>query len=417
MTPPCASSRLVLAKATPDERVAVWTQHQPQWGPSFDPEAYVRREEQLLDLGLTKDGGLTTWILTTQDRLPPSASASASASASPPSRDGPGGRPILSSLEVYRKRAIVRGADGTVRDVTAHGVASVFTAQQHRRKGYSSELLSLLGDELARQQARDPGSAEFSVLFSDIGRTFYAQQRWEPFPSTHLTFSVNPSSSAATTTTTTTTTTHDDDDDDHDDGCLTLITSDNLATIAELDEQTLRDKLARPPPPGPDTVRAAILPDLATYEWHFARAATLTTRLFDGRSPTVHGALYTPPRRSRSRSSRAWMLWTPAPDKQTLQILRFALEDASAATTSDDDLSAALHALMAVAQAQAREWLCSKMDLWSPDARTQDVARQSTSLRSELVVRETACIASMRWFGEGSISDVEWVDCDKYGWC
>ncbi|KAG5979557.1 hypothetical protein E4U55_005019 [Claviceps digitariae] len=390
-----AAASLLLAKATPDERIDTWLRHQPHWGSSFTPQAYVSREERLLDLRLTKDGGLTTWILT-QDTTTTNNSIDGTNNTNNAS-----GRQILSSLETYRKRAIVRDPNGTVRDVTAHGIATVFTAPENRRKGYCSKLLSLLADELTHQQSHEPGSAEFSILFSDIGKTFYAQQQWTPFPSTHLSFSVNPS-------TTTTTTTQDD--------CLTLITDDNLPTIAQLDEQTLRTKLAHPPLP-PHTLRAAILPDLATYEWHFARAAILTSRLL-GRAPTVHGAIYTPPGRPHSR---VWILWSASvpgashsPDQNVLNMLHVALEDPA---IPEEDLSRALHSIMRVAQTEAQQWHCPKIHMWNPEDRIHALMKRSVSLPTELVVRETSSIASLRWFGEGPVSEVEWVDNQKFEWC
>lgn len=390
MALPSASSNspsLILARATPDERVKTWMRHQPFWGSIYTPQAYVDREEQLLTCRLTRDSRLTTWILT-QDTNSSSSTTTTAAAAT---------RPILSSLETYRKRAIVRDTTGTVRDVTAHGVATVFTSQHHRRKGYSSKMLSLLGDRLAHQQSQEQGSAEFSVLFSDIGKTFYAQNQWMPFPSTHLSFPVSPF-----------TTKHD--------SSLTPITNDNLPMVAELDERVLRDKLAAPPAP-PNTVRVAILPDLATYEWHFAREAILSSHLL-GKVPSIHGALYTP---AGLPGSRVWMLWSPSvsggredPGKNVMNILHFAIEDDD---IPDDELANAFESIMGLAHTQAREWLCPKIDMWNPDERTQKLARHMVNLRSELVVRETSCIASLRWFGEGSVSAVEWVDNQKFEWC
>ncbi|KAG5966239.1 hypothetical protein E4U58_002568 [Claviceps cyperi] len=386
---------LVLVKATPEEQTAICLRHQPHWGSSFTPEGYLRREVGLQELSLARDGGLTVWALTQNTDANDDNSYNAD--------DAPAGRPILCSLETYRKRAIVRGIDGIVRDVTAHGVASVFTPPRHRRKGYSSKMLSLISDELARQEAQKPGNAAFSVLFSDVGKTFYAQHQWMPFPSTHLSFSVDLSTSTSTSTNTV-------------DGRLTLITDDNLPKITQLDEQTLRQKLSRPPQP-PHTIRIALLPDLPTYEWHFARAAFQARHVF-GKTPSLHGALYTPPERPRSR---VWMLWShslsggpDAPEKNVLNILHLALEDHD---IPDQHLVAALEAIMRVAQAQAQEWLCATIEMWNPDERVKELMGSATSLPSELVVREKASIASLRWYGERGVMDVEWVDNEKFEWC
>ncbi|KAG5938358.1 hypothetical protein E4U60_001396 [Claviceps pazoutovae] len=402
MTQPMTS--LVLAKATPEEKTAICLRHQPHWGSSFSPEGYLRREEGLQELSLARDGGLTVWALTQNTDANNDNDNSDNNSYN--TDDAPAGRPILSSLETYRKRAIVRGTDGIVHDVTAHGVASVFTPPHHRRKGYSSKMLSLLGDELARQEAQKPGSAGFSVLFSDVGKTFYAQHQWMPFPSTHLSFSVDLSTSTSTSTSTSNTV----------DDRLTLITDDNLPKITQLDEQTLRQKLSRPPQP-PHTIRVALLPDLPTYEWHFARTAFQARHLF-GKTPSLHGALYTPPERPHSR---VWMLWNhslsgrpDSPEKNVLNVLHLALEDHD---IPDRDLVAGLEAIMGVAQVQAQEWLCAKIEMWNPDERVKELMGRATKLPSELIVRETASIASLRWYGEGGVMDVEWVDNEKFEWC
>ncbi|KAG6021389.1 hypothetical protein E4U40_005349 [Claviceps sp. LM458 group G5] len=409
MTQPTTS--LVLVKATPEEKTAICLRHQPHWGSSFTPEGYLRREEGLQELSLARDGGLTVWTLT------PNTDADDNSSNKNKNKnyntdDAPAGRPILSSLETYRKRAIVRGTDGIVRDVTAHGVASVFTPPHHRRKGYSSKMLSLLGDELARQEAQQPGSAGFSVLFSDVGKTFYAQHHWMPFPSTHLSFSVHLPASPSTSSSSSSSSSSSNTVDDR----LTLITDDNLLDIAQLDEQILRQKLSRPPQP-PHTIRVALLPDLPTYEWHFARAAFQARHVF-GKTPSLHGALYTPPGRPHSR---VWMLWSlslsgglDSPEKNVLNVLHLALEDHD---IPDQDLVAGLEAIMGIAQAQAQEWLCAKMEMWNPDERVKELMGRATRLPSELVVRETASIASLRWYGEGEVMDVEWVDNEKFEWC
>lgn len=72
-----------------------------------------------------------------------------------------------------------------------YGIAAVFTPGEHRRKGYANHLLKLLHYILAPEAHLPPfppaawgappapalqlGDAEFSVLYSGIGRDFYAK--------------------------------------------------------------------------------------------------------------------------------------------------------------------------------------------------------------------------------------------------
>ncbi|KAK2605828.1 hypothetical protein QQS21_003782 [Conoideocrella luteorostrata] len=380
-----SSSPFTIAKATPDESVYTWTRHQPFWGPQHTQQSYITRESKLLTYRLTKNGGLTTWILTDTNN----------------NHDGETNtttnRTIFSSLETYRKRAIVRGTDGLVRDVIAYGVASVFTPEEHRRQGYAAKMLSLLGETLSAWQSGEAGSAEFSVLFSDIGRNFYAQQQWMPFPSTHLSFATKPFRTDL-------------------DNRLTLITDDNLQTVAELDEQTMRKKIATPPI-GPHKVRVAILPDFATYEWHLARARCLTSHLL-GRTPTVHGAIYTPP---GLPNSRIWMLWScdvyggkDKLEENVMHILHFALEDDK---ISNEELTKAFRSIMGVVHNNAHEWFCPKINMWNPDDRTKTLVNNLVDLQADFIVRQKSNITSLRWFGEGPVSEVEWVDNQRFEWC
>lgn len=186
--------------------------------------------------------------------------------------------------------------------------------------------------------------------------------------------------------------------------------------VAELDERTLRRKVANSPSEG-HKVRAAVLPDFATYEWQIGREKFFCTHIL-GAGPTVHGAIYTP---EGSPNSRVWMLWAnilyggkEKPEDNVLNILHCALEDES---IPDQELSKALSAIMGVAQTTAEEWICTKLDMWNPDERTQRLLEEMSDLQGKLIVREKSNIASFRWFGQGPASEVEWVDNEKFEWC
>ncbi|POR30961.1 Lysine acetyltransferase, partial [Tolypocladium paradoxum] len=371
---------LTPAHPSPDEQIRTWTHTHPSWGPSYTLQAYLDREQRLLTVPLARDGGMAQWILT-DGAVPPA------------------GRPVLSSCETLRKRALVRGGDGRVRDVWAHGVASVFTYPEFRRRGYANKMLALFGERLAKQEADKTGEAAFSVLFSDIGKTFYAELGWMPYESAHLSFPVKPSTAGADESV-----------------AVEPILDADLPSITRRDEELLRSKLSSAPA-DPAKTRVAIIPDLDTLQWHLARQTFMSNHLFS-RAPTVHGAIYTAP---GALSSRVWGYWARTqhggkerPEINVLNFLRFVVEDDG---ISDVELSKAIRAIVGVAQTEAREWLCTKIDMWNPDERTKKLVADMKDLEAKYVVREGDNIPSLRWFGDGSVADVEWVANEKYAWC
>lgn len=369
------SPSLVLANPTDSERSRIWQATHSTWGAALTEEEYLQREEYLLDSPLSRNGGLQNWILTQEDL-------------------DPDNRPILSSFESYKKRALIAGEDGVVKEVTSYGVASVFTFDEHRGNGYASRMMKLFADRLRAQQREDDRDAAFSVLWSDVGKQFYSKIGWKVFPSAYLEFPITQASVEP-------------------DGDLELISFDHLANLAARDEELLHKKL---PEPSSHT-RATVIPDLETLKWHLFREDFMCKHIFS-RTPSIRGAIYTPP---NSPESRVWAIWTRAfyggrakPEKNTLYFLRLVVEDEN---IPDEELTKALKAIVSVAQKEAPEWLCAKAEIWNPGERVQHVALSIKELGAELKDRESNNLASLQWFGPGSVDQVEWVASEKYAWC
>ncbi|ROT42988.1 hypothetical protein SODALDRAFT_269980 [Sodiomyces alkalinus F11] len=378
-----AVSSLVLTNPTPAEREACWKSTHPQWGAALDLDDYLHREAYLQTVPMARNGGITSWILT--DTSSPEDA-----------------RPVLSSCESIRKRCLVASPDGTMREAVAHGVASVFTSPEHRGHGYASRMMALLGSQLASWQgvpyspSSAPGKGEpalaFSVLYSDIGKSFYAKNGWLPYDSTHLAFSPSSSSSSGSTSP------------------ASPILYHHLAELTSIDESLLRQRLARPSPPGTGTkTRVALLPDLDAILWHMMREDYMTTRIF-GSPPTVRGAIHGPPGR------RVWAIWTRgyygglrSPEGNTLHILRLVLEDEE----GESELVQGLRAILSVAREEAARWKVNDVQLWNPSHRLRRMVER-TGLPHDFVEREKDSIASLRWYGQG---EVDWVLNEKYAWC
>lgn len=145
------SPELHLVLATAEEQLAQLHVNSEEWRGTLSVPAYFRREEHLLQQALTRDGGLTSWVLVHQ-----------------PNGSSEKDRKVLCGCESISKRALV-ASDGEVEDVVAHGVASVFCPPEYRGKGYAGRMMAELGERLKGWQAQGQSNL-FSILYSDIGK-------------------------------------------------------------------------------------------------------------------------------------------------------------------------------------------------------------------------------------------------------
>lgn len=383
------SPDLHLVVATHEEDLAQQHANSEEWRGALSLEAYLRREEHLVNQQLTKEGGLTPWMLVYQPA------------------DG-GKRQVLCGCESIKKKALV-AKDGKVEDVVAHGIASVFCPPKHRGRGYAGRMMTELGKRLKSWQVEDGGSTAFSVLFSDIGKEFYTARGWQPFPSSHITLSAVESSRS-------------------DIRQVKTLEIEDLAELCDTDESLLRKRLAAD---SSGRTAVALIPDIATLRWHHAREEFVSTELYGVRPAFMqggHGAVV-----EIKPGSRVWCYWTrvwtnPQEDApNTLHILRLVIEEDAysdtapatgegAANAGSSPVVKAIAALLAEAQVQAYASGMKEVQIWSPSSATLAAARL---LDSKAVVehREKESIASLQWYGERSWKDIDWVCNEKYGWC
>ncbi|KAI5236297.1 hypothetical protein E4T43_08715 [Aureobasidium subglaciale] len=380
------SSDIELTQLTHEEAVHQTELNSIEWKGPLSLEAYLRREEHLGKQKLVRDGGLTPWALVTKDGSP---------------------RSVLSSCETIRKKALV-AQDGQIKEVICHGVASVFCPPEYRGKGYAGRMIKDLGETLSNWQT-DGHECLFSVLYSDIGKQFYASHKWKPFPSAHI--SLPPTANSQDTPLP---------------KAKSLYSSD-LTDLCDVDLTLVRKKLMNAATS--DKIIASIVPDIETLSWQHAREEFVAKELY-GRSPDVKGAIV-----GAEQGKRVWCVWmrtwySSDPQKtkdNSLNILRLVVEDAeytdsSAASDEGVDkakstyVTAAITSLLAAAQAEASKWQVGSVDIWNPTSATLAAAKQLDSA-AEVTHREKDSIASLRWYGKGSIETIEWMDNEKYAWC
>ncbi len=370
--PDSKSESLVLAHPTPEERTATWTLNKVNWGSALSMADYLERESYLMTVPLAKDGGITHWILVDRN-LPPND------------------RPILASCESLRKPVLV-SQNGVVTQEITHGVGSVFSNPKYRGKGYASRLLRELGPVLKTWQtdANTPGmeKCSFSILYSDIGKKFYANIGWAPFPSTHMSFPPEASTNNSS---------------------ARPLTHGEIPELCTLDEKSVLKELVNAKD---GKYHVALLPNYDCMQWHHTREDFVSSKIL-GKCPTIKGAI------AGSPGSRIWALWTRAyygpiktDNSNTLHILRLVIED----DRTTDQNAANLADILKIAKAEAEEWQLGHVELWNPTETLKSLV-QMTGLEHNEVEREEESIASLMWYGQGKADDIVWVRNEKYGWC
>ncbi|KAK3898779.1 lysine acetyltransferase [Staphylotrichum tortipilum] len=370
------------------ERERTCTLTHPKWGPALSRRDYLLRENYLTTVPLARDGGITHWILTVAG-LPA------------------GERPILSSCESLRKRAVYCDG-GKVVEGVAHGIGSVFTEEGYRGRGYASRMMREVAGRLRGWQAGrgvvggegdEDGVARgrvlFSVLYSDIGKSFYAKHGWEPFESCHVAFEPAAGKTEGG-------------------GIARPIGYHELAELCAVDERLLRAELSRGGGGrGRKKTRVAVLPELDALLWHLMREDYMTKCIF-GKTPTVRGAVAGEPGR------RVWAVWMRGyygglnkDEGNTLHVLRVVVEDAEQA---DEELVDGFRSIVQMAQGEAAEWKTQDVQVWNPTAKVRGLM-DKCGIEFEVVERDVQSIASLMWYGEGSTDEVEWVANEKYAWC
>ncbi|KAI9842190.1 MAG: hypothetical protein M1837_007403 [Sclerophora amabilis] len=420
--PDSKSPSLALVHPTSEEKQSILRQNGASWRGPLSLPSYLQREEILYNEALTRDGGITHWVLV--DTAEPGDA-----------------RRILASCESIRKQSFVaiasdQGKGRQVDKVLSHGVGSVFCDPHFRGRGYAGRMMKELGNALRTWQIEENTEGRqrclFSVLYSDIGKKFYASYGWHPFPSSHIALPVPdgqttpnppvPSSRA--------------------------IYARDLPELCRADQDLLRRDLASHI--SDRRILVAIIPDAETMRWHHARE-DFVGRCILNKSPEVKGAII-----GNKVGSRAWCIWTRVwsddinskDSDNKLFILRLVVEGDNAAArvietganatvsrevdANDKRQREMITSLLLAAQAEAAQWALKEVHMWNPTRMALLATQQAWNLSfphsstkaAEVVDRDIDSITSLMWYGNKNEeidphkrSDVEWIGNEKYAWC
>ncbi|KXH29038.1 lysine acetyltransferase [Colletotrichum simmondsii] len=389
-----SSPDLQLDHPTPEECIQIWTVTADEWKDSLTLPLYILESAYLTTVPLAKDGGMTTWVLVDKT-LPPNE------------------RDVFCSCETFRKRCLVSDSMGNMTESIIHGVASVFCPEKFRGRGYAARHMKELATVLRGWQSEN-GKVIGSVLYSDIGKEYYAKLRWTPNPvNRHLVLPPARMEIPAASR---------------------PIFESDLESLCLRDKAMIQNDIATP---SPSRKRVVILPDLDHILWHIRKEDYIIKQIF-GKQAVIKGAIAGVP------GKQVWAIWVrryyshpdyhsieDADDKNVLYILRLVMEGDETANKPREgnmtipmkdyaEQAAALKAVMQAAQAEAAGWRLDQVQLWDPSPLVKSLLDQS-DLDSVFVERQSHSIASLLWFEDGEGLGPEdapiLINNEHYAWC
>lgn len=370
--PDAGSPDLYLTHPTDAEFNAIYSGSFFEWGDALSLPQYLEESVFLTTVPLAKDDGMLVWMLTDRST-------------------SPNHRPILCSCETFRKRVFVTDTQGQLKEMIVYAIASVFCIPEYRGRGFAGRLMRELAAILPTWHV-DSKRCIGSVLYSDIGKTYYANFGWHPLSiNIHIEFEPEKKTVSFHTR---------------------KILAADLDQLCRDDESLIRQTMISS---SNCKMRMMVVPDVDHMQWHLEKEEFACKKLF-GKIPHVKGAIAGRP------GHRMWAIWThryyadpkTASADNTLYILRLVVEEKHAGAGQVEQMRAVLQA----AQAEAFEWKLHNVIMWDPTPLVQELIKQ-TGIQHRKVQREDDGIASLLWFGEGSGKEdmIEWIGNEKYGWC
>jgi len=357
--PAIALADVVFTEASQAQQTLAWELNGVSWAAPMPIADYVQRERHLSQQALSQEGGTRYWVL------------------------HPKGKPevFIAGCECTRKTIFVRHPGDLVQTTTGYAVAGVFTNPAYRKQGMASHMLRCLQDEMDKD-------SEASVLYSDIGRIYYAQLGWAPFPSQQATLQLlmeGPFASPAATR---------------------PLKIDDLPAFCDRDVADLKARLAAAPASKKTSLSFA--PTFPQLAWQLAREDSMT-RLLRGRPTKTCGAV--------TSDGAAWIVWYHDWREQKLKVQRIAVPG----PISDADRAAAVTVLLQAALVEASAWNLQKVLVWNPDSVVTRGIKGVGNAHEDVVKvvfneRLDGSIPSLRW-KEGKNISMDWVENEYYAWC
>ncbi|KAI8918774.1 hypothetical protein BC831DRAFT_122188 [Entophlyctis helioformis] len=355
---------LVLSEATTAQDEQSTANSHPSWGaPLLTLEQYKAREAHQRACVFAQAPRRRCWVLTR-------------------SSDPVGTLDLVSHCETFMHDALLVGGDGVVHEGVCYSIASVFTPEAHRRRGYAAAMLKLLADTVIHA---DPGAIA-SALYSDVGPTYYAKQGWHLYPSISAIVSVAGQTSRSPADASSTSPLRLDGD---------------LGRILDHDRESIEAALVERSARGSAPL-FAILPSWQAVEWHHS-SSVFYSRVLGRRAPNNVGIQIHEGTDTDSATGSDFAVWKHDFKNNDLIVLRCRLTSKRSASL-----------FIAACLSEARLYGLVRVVIWDPsplleqvDEYLIEVEQRNESLSSLMLVGR---------HGIGSGANAEWCINEKFAW-
>ncbi|RDX54608.1 hypothetical protein OH76DRAFT_1397971 [Lentinus brumalis] len=402
---------LSLFPATSEQVRESRSRYAAQWSIGRSLEAYLQRDVVLDADEHAANGKLITWVLA--------------------NRNNPTGLDFLCSCETFRRTALVAGprpspnpggdvSGPQVEEVTAYAITSVYTPPDNRKKGYGRHMLRLLHWVLAPRSALPStfpsewgappdiemlksvgvANAQFSVLYSDVGRDFYdwcgtdptSRDGWVVCGATDTFWKLDASDPIAAKKT---------------DVRFARLSVSDLAALYEHDARWIKEDLVHYARPG--RTQFTFLPDRGVGMFVVRRTMDFTPDLQPVLPSKQWGAVILPGGAQSFTDALAqptplsFVTWTLdlKTSPRTLVVSRLRADESTLPALLDELLLA------------AREEQVEKVEFWYMRPELRALA-ESKGWKTEERVEH---LSAMKWYGDEQQDELEWVYNEKFCWC
>lgn len=363
---------VVFTKADSELQKVAWRLNGEAWASPMSIDDYVAREYHLSQQDLSRDGRCIYWVLRHKDD---------------PTH-------VVASCESVKKTVFIAGHGTGINDgfveASGYAIASVYTNPKYRRLGMAAYMLRRL------QEHMDTDS-DCSVLYSDIGRTYYANLGWDVFPSDQATIHLEGDRFSVP-----------------EPAATRYLTLEELKPLCHKDVAGVQAKFQRLASDHRKT-HVAFSPSYAQVAWQLAREQFMAKVMFK-REIEKRGAITT--------NGRSWIYWDHDWREKKLKVLRIVSLDSdpeTGVTIMDESKIRDIVELLRAAAAEAVHWGLEKVLVWNPDDNTTMGIKGFHNFHEEDVDvvfdERNSSLSCFRWNGGRHTQDTTWEDNYYYCWC